>query len=283
MSKRNLSTFVRVCTVASLVLLFVACDEGEPGPVETRAANFDPTPRPEFAAELGTETEITAEPAPPSGSLRDQLMALAPQKTRAGWVRFSDPAINNPEAAAILLERLTGGNDAPDVRAALAEAIGRTGGEYAVEVSQLLATEADPRVREMLVGTLGRQAKSSDALVGLGTALQDSSPVVRAAAVRTLAERSDGAQLANPLIGLLADAEPSVRGDAARTLGILQVAAATDPISGLLADADADVRLDALRAIHRLDPTFAQSLPVLAQLEQDDDLRVQQLATKIRG
>lgn len=275
MSNSALFSFVRACTFACLGLLVVACDDGEPEPGELRSGSIDPTPRP--------ATKIEPAQAPPTGSLRDQLMALSPQMTRAGWVRFTDPMIHEPGATAILLERLTSGSDAPDVRAAVAEAIGRTGGEYAVEVSQLLASEADPRVREMLVGTLGRQVKTSDALVGLGTALQDSSPVVRAAAARTLAERSDGAQLGDALIGLLADAEPSVRGDAARSLGILQVAAATEPLSGLLADGDADVRLDALRAIHRLDPTFARSLPVLAQLERDDDQRVQRLATKIRG
>jgi HEAT repeat protein len=279
MSKPDFFTFVRVCTVASLGVLFVACDDGEPEPVETRAASpsssIDPIPHP--------TTEVASTPAPPTGSLRDQLMALSPQKTRAGWVRFTDPVIHSPEAADILLERLTAAGDAPDVRAAIAEAIGSTGGDYAVAVSQLLATEADPRVREMLVGTLGRQVKTSDALVGLGTALQDSSPAVRAASARTLAERSDGAQLGDALIGLLADAEPSVRGDAARALGILQVTAAVQPIANLLADANADVRLDALRAVERIDLQAARSLPVLAQLEQDEDERVKRLATKIRG
>jgi hypothetical protein len=276
------------CTVASLGLLGVACDEGEPESLEPRAASIDPTPRPavEVGGEVGGEgaVEGEAEVAPaPTGSLRDQLTVLQPQKTRAGWLRFGDPAINHPEAAAILLERLTGNGDTPEVRAALAEAIGRTKGDYAVAVSELLVTEADPRVREMLVGTLGRQASTSAALVGLATGLQDSAPEVRAAAARTIATRRDGAELADALIGLLADAEPSVRSDAARTLGVLQVAAAKQPLASLLADADAEVRLDALRAVHRIDPEFVLSLPVLAQLEQDTDARVQGLAKKIRG
>jgi HEAT repeat protein len=257
--------------------LTLACDEGQPETIEGRSGSIDPIPRP--AVEVAPETETP----PATGSLRDQLTVLQPQKTRAGWVRFTDPAINNPEAAAILLERLISGTDAPEVRAALAEAIGRTRGEYAVEVSELLASEADARVREMLVGTLGRQAPSPAALVGLATALSDSAVEVRAAAARTIATRSDGDELGDELIALLADAEPSVRSDAARTLGILQISEATQPLVALLADANAEVRLDALRAVHRIDPPYALSLPVLAQLEQDSDARVQQLATKIRG
>lgn len=275
MSNQEFFTFVRYCTVACLGITLIACDVGEPEPAEPRAAEFDPTPHP--------TGEVAAEPAPPTGSLRDQLTVLQPQKTRAGWLRFTDPAINNPEAAAILLERLIAGGEAPEVRAALAEAIGRTKGDYVDAVSQLLATESDARVREMLVGTLGRQVQTPEALVGLGVALQDSAPQVRAAAARTIAEHGDGGQLGDALIGLLADAEPSVRSDAARTLGILKVDAAKQPIAALLADASADVRLDALRAIHRIDPEFARSLPVLAQLEQDDDGRVKRLATQVRG
>lgn len=261
--------------------LSFACDEGQPDSPESiqfdhgRSASIDPVPRP--------AVEVEPAPAPATGSLRDQLAVLQPQKTRAGWVRFTDPAINHPEAAAILLERLIAGGDAPEVRAALAEAIGRTRGEYAVAVSELLASETDARVREMLVGTLGRQAPTPAALVGLATALQDSAVEVRAAAARTIATRSDGDELGDELIGLLADVEPSVRSDAARTLGILQISEAKQPIVELLADADAEVRLDALRAVHRIDPQYALALPVLAQLEQDTDARVQRLATKIRG
>lgn len=266
--------------------LTAACDEGQPESIENRSAMIDtidpidpidPTPRP--MVEVAPE----AEPPPPTGSLRDQLLVLQPQKTRAGWLRFTDPAINNPEAAAILLERLIAGSDAPEVRAALAEAIGRTRGEYAAAVSQLLASEADARVREMLVGTLGRQAPTSEALVGLATALNDGDAAVRAAAARTIATRTDGVELGEALIGLLVDAEPSVRSDAARTLGVLQIAEAKPALVELLGDANAEVRLDALRAVHRIDPPYALSLPVLAQLEQDTDARVQRLATKIRG
>jgi HEAT repeat protein len=257
--------------------LTLACDEGQPDSIESRSASIDPIPRP--AVEVAPESV----PTPATGSLRDQLMVLQPQKTRAGWLRFTDPVINNPEAAAILLERLSSGGDAPEVRAALAEALGRTRGEYATEVSELLASEADARVREMLVGTLGRQAPTPEALIGLATALKDSAVEVRAEAARTIATRSDGVELGDELIGSLTDVEPSVRSEAARTLGILQIAEATQPLVELLADADAEVRLDALRAVHRIDPEYALALPVLAQLEQDSDGRVQQLATKIRG
>jgi hypothetical protein len=275
-----------ITVLLGALCLTLACDEGQPETIEGRSASIgssdpnnsiDPIPRP--------AVEAAPESVPPlaTGSLRDQLMVLQPQKTRAGWVRFTDPVINNPEAAAILLERLIASGDAPEVRAALAEALGRTRGDYATEVSELLASEADARVREMLVGTLGRQAPTPEALVGLATGLKDSTVEVRAAAARTIATRSDGVELGDELIGMLVDVEPSVRSEAARTLGILQIDEATQPLVELLADANAEVRLDALRAVHRIDPEYALALPVLAQLEQDGDARVKRLATKIRG
>jgi hypothetical protein len=276
-----------ITVLLGALCLTLACDEGQPETIEGRSASIDSNnsidPIPRSTVEAAVEAAPESVPPPATGSLRDQLMVLQPQKTRAGWVRFTDPVINNPEAAAILLERLLANGDAPEVRAALAEALGRTRGDYATEVSELLASEADARVREMLVGTLGRQAPTPEALVGLATGLKDSTVEVRAAAARTIATRSDGVELGDELIGMLVDVEPSVRSEAARTLGILQIDEATQPLVELLADANAEVRLDALRAVHRIDPEYALALPVLAQLEQDGDDRVKRLATKIRG
>jgi HEAT repeat protein len=209
-------------------------------------------------------------------------MALQPQKTRAGWLRITDPIINTPEAAPILIERLLAGGDSPAVRAALAEAIGRTKADYAQPVSDLITSETDPRVREMLVGTLGHQAQSAAAHPGLNVALHDTDPTVRAAAARTIAARDDGAAFADPLIALVQDQDAKVRAAAARSLGVLQIDAAKTSLTALLSDADPEVRLQGLRAIDRIDPSFAASLAPLATLERDTDQRVQRLATTIR-
>jgi hypothetical protein len=274
------ATLLTICALAGLGTLS-ACDPAEPESVEPRSSSIDPVPVP---ARASTNIESGTNPASASGqgSLQDQIMALQPQKTRAGWLRITDPIINNPEAAPILIERLVNAGDPPEVRAALAEAIGRTQADYAQPVSALLTSEADPRVREMLVGTLGRHAPSPAAHPGLDAALQDADPTVRAAAARMLAQRKDGPEFADRLMPLLRDQAAQVRADAARSLGVLVIDPAKHELVALLSDPDPDVRLQGLRAIDRIDPSFAASLGPLTALERDADQRVQRLATTIR-
>ncbi|KIG18850.1 hypothetical protein DB30_07186 [Enhygromyxa salina] len=273
---QSVSLGALVCALA----VVTGCDPGgEPDSVQPRAGSIDPVPVP---AQATVESGTNPASASGEGSLHDQIMALQPQKTRAGWLRITDPIINTPEAAPILIERLVAGGDTPEVRAALAEAIGRTTADYADRVSPLISSEADPRVREMLVGTLGRQAPSPAAHVGLMAGLQDSDASVRAAAARTIAARKDGAELAEGLIRLLQDQDNKVCADTARSLGVLGVDAAKHGMVDLLAHADPEVRLQALRAIDRIDPSFAASLGSLATLAEDGDVRVQRLAVSIR-
>lgn len=268
--------------LALATLTSLACDPGEGETPEPRAGSLttdlttdiDPTPQ-------HVASEADRAPAP-SGSLAEQIASLQPRMTRAGWPRFSDPVINQPEAAPLLLDRLRAGQDSPEVRAALAEAVARTGADYAAEVSELLASEADPRVREMLVGGLGRRADNEAAVPGLLLGLQDAEPTVRAATLRSIGARSDGARFGEAMIAALADADAKVRSDAARSLGVLGIADAVAPLTALLGDADPEVRLHGLRAIDRIDPAAAAQLGSLASLEQDPDARVQRLATSIR-
>ena len=253
----------------ALCLSLGACDTDEPETIE-RSAEVEPLP------------EVTTDPAtaPVELSLEEQIATLQPRKTRAGFLRFTDPAVEKPEAAPLLLARLDAGEDSPAVRSAIAEAIGRTHADYAAEVSARIPNEADARVREVLVGTLGRRAPGTDAHAGLLAGLQDSEAVVRSAAARALAHRSDGAELAAGLITLLADDDAKVRADAARSLGVLGVADAVTALDANLDDADADVRLNALRALHRIDPAHAAGLD-LARFSTDEDSRVSRLAVRI--
>lgn len=246
----------------------LACDPGEDEIVERAAPDALP--------------EVDGDPAtaPADLPLDQQIAVLAPRKTAAGFLRFTDPAIEDPAAAPLLLARLDSGEDSPAVRAALAEALSRTGADYAAEVAARIPNERDARVREILVFTLNRRADSPDAHPGLVAGLQDDEPAVRAAAARALASRSDGASFGDSLIGLLSDDDAQVRADAARSLGVLKVATATDALAGLLADPSADVRLNSLRAIDRIDPAHARGLD-LAGFGADDDERVRRLATRI--
>lgn len=275
---KQISVSALALLVALPVALLVAplgCDT-ETTDTQPRAAQLEPRFDP------GVQVDAPAV-EPVFGSLDERLAALQPVKTRAGWLRYVDPAIEAPAAAPILLARLSAGQDEPEIRVALAEAIGRTGGDYVAGVTAQLAVESDARVREMLVGTLGRRATSGDVRPGLMAGLHDASPQVRAAAVWAIGERGDAAGFGAELIHTLDDDDVLVRRAAARTLGVIGDAAAVASLTELLDDADADVRLHALRAIHRIDPQVAASLGRLDVLAQDDDRRVRGLVGKIRG
>src|SRR5690606_25325723 len=154
---KQISVSALALLVALPVALLVAplgCDT-ETTDTQPRAAQLEPRFDP------GVQVDAPAV-EPVVGSLDERLAALQPVKTRAGWLRYVDPAIDGPAAAPLLLARLGAGQDGPEIRVALAEAIGRTGGDCVAGVRARLAVESGARVREMLVGTRGRRATSGD-------------------------------------------------------------------------------------------------------------------------
>lgn len=205
---------------------------------------------------------------------------LQPIKTRKGTPRFVGQAVRDPAAADVLLGRLAAGEEDPLVRAALVEALPRTGGEYGAELVAMLADETDADVRVVMVAALER-ADAASAHAGLVSALGDEDPIVRAEAARVASMRTDGAALAGELELALGDETPQVRAAAARTIGVLQVADARDTLVAGLTDSDARVRLQSLRAIDRIDPAYAASLPQLATLQGDADARVARVADRL--
>lgn len=205
---------------------------------------------------------------------------LAPIKTRKGTPRFVGEAVRDPAAASVLLQRLADGVDDAELRAALVEALPRTGGEYGAALVQMLPDESDADVRVVMVATLQR-ADATSAHTGLVLALTDEDPAVRAEAARVASMRVDGAALAGELSAALTDETPQVRAAAARTMGVLQLADARDTLVAGLDDGDADVRLQSLRAVRRIDPTFAARLTKLAALQADTDSRVANVAATI--
>ena len=211
-----------------------------------------------------------------------ELRAATPVATRAGHPRFTTAALESPGAGALLLDRLSRGTDPAPVRAALAEALPRTGGAYASALVGLMAKEQDPEVRVAMVGALRRGAPEP-ALAGLRAGLADTDPRVRAAAAEVAARRPDGATLADPLIARLADDSAEVVLAATRSLGALAVDAAFPAVQGRLKDMSpgtAELRLHSLRALVRIDAARTAGLPELTALQGDPDPRIVEAARR---
>jgi HEAT repeat protein len=211
------------------------------------------------------------------------LDTLEPLRARHGELRFVGPAIRTPEAAPLLLARLEGGQDTPEIRRALADAIGRTGGDYAAAVADLVTAEADPDVRALLVASLARAGRgaAADVRSALITALADPVEHVREEAAYVAAAHPAGRTMVGPLIAALSDRDARVRAAAARTLGVLRDQAALGALRPLLADGAADVRLAALRALKRLDRRIASC--EAAALTGDPDPRIRRLSGELTG
>lgn len=181
-----------------------------------------------------------------------ELASLQPSVTRAGFLRFTTKAIHDPRAARVFLDRLESGAESEGVRAALVEALPRTGGEYADAIVELMAKERSPLVRAAYVHT-ARRAPALQAIAIAERGFVDSSPEVIAEAIRATASLADGAKLASSLRASLASSDATVRMEAARAIGILKIAIAKTELDALAFDASPEVRREAARATMRLD------------------------------
>ncbi len=212
--------------------------------------------------------------------LVDTLYALSPRSTRAGTMRLTGPLVRNPDAAVVFIDRLVSGKESPELRAALAEALPRTGGSFGPALVDLLADEPEATVRLAMTAAL-RTVDDASALRGLEDALRDADAGVRLTAARTIARRPDGAELADPLLAAAADEDAGVKLEAMRSLGALQVRSALDVLERALSSTDADARLVALRALARIDADHAADVPRVAALAKDDDPRVAKAAQQL--
>ncbi|MCX4241009.1 HEAT repeat domain-containing protein [Paraliomyxa miuraensis] len=210
----------------------------------------------------------------------DAVMALEARPTRAGLLRLTGPAVRNPDAAPILLYRLLSKGESTAVRAAIVEALPRTGGDFSAAAAELMALETAPEVREVLCAALQR-AQAPHALEGLALGVADTAARVRAQALRSLGARPDGAQLSEAIIAALTDADPVVQQEAARASGNLALESATDALRAQLGASSPAVRLHALRALSRIDPAGTKALPELTTLRSDADPKVARLAERL--
>lgn len=284
----------------SLVLasLVTACQGGpSPEPADGPSADEAATPRTaEPAADAPSDVAGPATTVPEDwrgwvatevDAIRDaqperfnDLMDLEPLPTRAGTLRLRGDLIRSADAAAVLLHRLTTKSESTQVRAAIVEALPRTGADVGAVVADLMTTETDIAVREMMADTLWR-APSEASVAALRRALADAAPSVRAAAARSAARHEKGDALASELVAALADADETTRIEAIRAVGALKLDTAKEPLAAMLGDEAADVRLASLRALGRVDAQYAASRPELTALQADDDARVVTAANAI--
>ena len=259
-------------------ILLAACDTEADAPGDAhREAEVSAVSPSDWKVEARQRAEAVRA-ADPAGYAA--VSGLRPIRTRKGTPRFVGELLRDPAAADVLLGRLVEGEDDPMLRAALVEALPRTGGHYGTALVSLLSEESDADVRVVMVAALER-ADALSARAGLSAALHDADPSVRAEAARVTSMRADGDVLAAALEGVLDDEASQVRAAAAHSLGVLESTDARDALLGGLDDADPVVRLESLRGLERIDPAFTASLPQLSSLQSDDDARVARVAARV--
>ncbi|HVK88968.1 MAG TPA: HEAT repeat domain-containing protein [Kofleriaceae bacterium] len=266
---------------ACLVIALAACTASSDDRTTPTAAppSSSNQPRGDWRARIAADASELRSSAPAHYA---ELRGAAPQTTRAHTLRFTTELIRDPRAASVFLERLAEGSDSAEVRAALVEALPRTGGIYADAVAELIVNERDAAVRTAYVFTM-RRAPADLAIAVLARGLADDDTSVRAESARSAAAHTDGARLAGELRAALSASDPQLRVEAARALGILRVTGAQPELSVRLSDASADVRLEALRALDRIAPGSLTGRPALEALASDPDPRVARLAASLAG
>jgi hypothetical protein len=292
MTKNNPKTIL----ISSLLLLgLAACAEPDTqsGAELPRAKLIEVETPPEVLPELAAEPTAATTPstvdeiAAASSAVESkrpefftELDALPSQDTRNGMPRFISTKFQDPDAGVVIAGRLLSQADADSAtRAALADALGRTSGDFGPLTVALLGAEADAAVRRSLTMSL-RRATPEAALAGLTLALADADAEVRADAAYCAASHPEVSDLLVPLRKGLTDESPIMRAASARALGVLKDATAADAILGMTADADAEIRLQALRAIKRIDRKLLAQVD-LAGLAGDEDPRIAREADKL--
>jgi len=258
------------CLVAGLVLALAPATAAA-GPLVDSDADWA------HAAVVSADALARSQPR-----LAQAIASDEPVPSRSGQPLFIDASWRVPEAAGALLVRIAEGADSPAERVGLLDALSRTKGDWSSAVVGLLASEASPEVRRMMVEIL-REAPVDAARAGVQLGLADADASVRAAAVRVIGNHVDGVELGDLAVSALSDNAVVVRTEAARSIGYAGYSAGFGPMRSLLADADADVRFRALRSLQKLDSTKVVGLPELSTLAADADPRVAREAGKLLG
>ncbi len=215
-----------------------------------------------------------------SGPLYEQVFALEPVPTRAGFARFTDEMMLEPGAATVVLDRFLHGDDDIPTRLALLEVLSRSRADWSQALAELFTAVEEQELKLAIVAAM-KTAAAPFADATLLLAMADPEPELRAEAARVAGWRKDPVQLAPSLIMLLQDPDPAVRAMAARSLGWHRVEEAWAPLTLCLRESSADLRLRAFQALKRIDRERLLAQPELEALVEDPDEAVSRAARNL--
>ena len=278
-----LKSSARSFVVSLAVLLVAPVAAAAPAPTVVTAP---PPPAP--TTPTTTTTTATAKQAPPRVQLdwrarmaitvkdlqaRDpdrltRIEQMQPVRGPGEDLQFTQPELQDPRAAAVLLRRIMQSDDAVKVRSALVDALPHTGGDWQEGAAALVGIDASPKVRKKLVEVM-RYADAPHAVEGLQLGFKDEDPDVNIAAARTSAFSRVGPELYTELYSSSFDNDWDLRAAAIQALGMLKLPRSRDVLVKALHDEEREVRLQALLALEQLDPEGLLLLPELDELARD--------------
>lgn len=212
-----------------------------------------------------------------------KLHALKPNRRVGDERQYTQAIAQEPQAAAVFLQRLLNGHDSVAVRLALVDALPSTGGDWQEGLAALVAIDASPRVRKKMVEMLRYVAPPHD-IAGLRHGFADEDAEVRAAATRTAGFARDGIGLFQEVVSMSFDGDDwDTRAAAAQSLGKFGHKAAWPQLLRMLGDPHPEVRLQVLIALEHLDAEATRRLPELDKLAKDrQNPRLASLARRLQ-
>lgn len=196
------------------------------------------------------------------------LEKIQPDRKIAEELSFTQQAVQDPRAAAVLLRRLLQGDEPVKVRCAIVEALPHTGGEWQEGAAALIGIDASASVRKKLVQSM-RYASAPHSVNGLRLGFKDEDPEINVAAARTAAFSRNGLELIPELYSSTFDTDWDLRAAAVQALGMLKLPQSREVLIKALADEEREVRLQALLALEQLDPEGIIFMPEIDQLARD--------------
>ena len=197
-----------------------------------------------------------------------RIEQMQPSRSAGDELHFTQPELEDPRAAAVLLRRIMQSDDAIKVRCALVDALSHTGGDWQEGAAALVGIDASPKVRKKLI-ELMRYADAPHAVEGLKLGFKDEDPEVNIAAARTAAFSRSGPELYTELYSSTFDNDWDLRAAAVQALGMLKLPKSRDVLVKALHDEEREVRLQALLALEQLDPEGLLQMPELEELAKD--------------
>ncbi len=234
-------------------------------------------PKVDWQARVAIAIEKLQTEAP---ELLTSIEAMQPTRSGPDLMIFTQPELQDPRAAPILLRRLLAGADPVKVRCAIVDALPSTGGDWQEGAAAMVAVDSSPRVRKQLVEVM--RYAGPNAVHGLRLGFKDEDPEINIAAARTAGFSKQGPELLPELYSSTFDSDWDLRAAAVQALGMLKLPQSRDVLVKALADESRDVRLQALLALESLDPEGLLALPELEKLAQDrKSHRISRKATQL--